>query len=61
MLAYGGQSPAEQYFHNPTPSPIISEIARQYVSNTNDAQYANQLLDPYRQYLHDPYLVHDYL
>jgi hypothetical protein len=61
MMAYGGQSPAEQYFNNPSPSPIISALAREYVSQAADAQYQNQLLDPYRQYLNDPYLMNNYL
>ncbi len=61
MMAYGDQSAAEQYYHSQDPSPLISELARQYVSQTNDMQYERQLLDPYQQYLHDPYLIQNYL
>jgi hypothetical protein len=61
MMAYGDQSAAEQYYHSQDPSPLISELARQYVSQTNDMQYERQLLDPYQQYLNDPYLIQNYL
>jgi hypothetical protein len=61
MMVYGGPSPAEQYFSNQNPSPIISNLALEYINQTNDAQYQNQLLDPYKQYLHHPYLIHNYL
>lgn len=61
MLSYGNQSAAEEYYYEQGPSPMISELARQYVTQAQDAQYQRQLLDPYRQYLHDPYLINNYL
>ncbi|CAF0982003.1 unnamed protein product [Adineta steineri] len=61
MAAYGGQSPAEQYFNTQQAAPIISALARQYVFDIHDAQYRDELLNPYRQYAHDPYIINNYL
>jgi len=61
MMAYGGQYPPGQYFNDQSPSPIISELARQYVLQATDAQYERRLLKPYRQYLEHPYLTNNYL
>jgi hypothetical protein len=60
-IHYGGQNPFGQYFNEQNPSPIVSELARQYLYQISDSQYQKQLLEPYRQYLQDPYLINNYL
>ena len=61
MMFSGGQSPNVQYFSEPSPSPLITELAREFLSQRADMQYQRQLLEPYRQYLQDPYLINNYL
>lgn len=54
-LAYGNQPPLGPYMNSPSPSPMITDLARQYVTNMSDAQYERELLEPYQQYFQDPY------
>ncbi len=61
LMSYGEQNPFGQSFNEQTPSPLVSELARQYVYQMSDAQYQRQLLEPYQQYLQDPYLINNYL
>ena len=61
MLTYGNAYYNQQYNSDQSPSPLITALARQYVSDINDAQYRNHLLDPYRNYNQDPYIIHNYL
>lgn len=61
VMSYPDQNPFGQYYNERSPSPLVSELARQYVYQMSDAQYQTQLLEPYKQYLQDPYLVNSYL
>jgi hypothetical protein len=60
-MLYGGENPFQQYSYDQSPSPLVSELARQYFLQMGDAQYERQLLEPYEQYLRDPYLINNYL
>ena len=61
FMPYGGENPFQQYSYDQSPSPLVSELARQYFLQMGDAQYERQLLEPYEQYLRDPYLINNYL
>ena len=59
-VAYGGQPYPMGYSNTSSPSPIISALAQEYVTRAMDAQYESELLQPYQQYLEQPYLVNNY-
>ncbi|CAF1349201.1 unnamed protein product [Adineta ricciae] len=46
MITYGNSYYSQPYYSE-SPSPLITALARQYVSDINDAQYRNHLADPY--------------
>lgn len=49
-----------QYYSEQNSSPVITELARQYVNDVYDRQYQSQFVDPYQQYYQDPYSVNTY-
>ena len=51
---------SNQYYPEQNPSPIISELARQYVTDIYDQQYQSQLLQSYGQFYQDPYAINSY-
>ena len=61
FMPYGQQNLGGPYFYEQSPSPLVSELARQYILQASDAQYERELLAPYNQYFQDPYLVQNYL
>lgn len=52
----------EEYLMEQSPSPMMTELARQYFFQLNDANYERQLLQPYtQQYLQQPYTINNYM
>jgi len=48
LMIHGNQSPSGQYFNEQTPSPLVTELVRQFLFQRTDAQYQRELLEPYR-------------
>ena len=50
-----------QYFHEETPSPIITDLAQQYLTRMSDALYERQLLEPYGQFSQGQFFYNAYM
>lgn len=61
-LTYGGgQYPWDEYSNNQTQSPMISDLAREYMLRASDAQYERDLLGTYGQSVQPSYYTNTYL
>lgn len=52
--------PMDQYYYQPNSSPLITELARQYVNDGYDQQYQSQMMQSYGQFYPDPYTINSY-
>ena len=60
MMMYGDYYNDGQNYINQSLSPLVSALARQYIWQVADQQYEDQLLEPYQQYINNPYLSTNY-
>ena len=48
------------YISEEYPSPVMTELAREYVTRMTDTLYERQLLEPYGQFFQDQYFFNGY-
>ena len=56
-MYYSTQNPSMNYYNE---SPMITELARQYVNQAYDQQYQTQLIQSYGQFYDNPYSINSY-